>query len=65
MGGSIATGKTNDELIDNLVDANLIKTPRIEKLFRSIDRGMFFLSESKSQAYKVNFNNMKNLRCIR
>jgi protein-L-isoaspartate O-methyltransferase len=42
MGGSVSSGENNEELVDNLVHANYITNPEIEKVFRAVDRGHFF-----------------------
>lgn len=52
MGGSVSSGQSNDELIDNLVEGGLIKTNNIERVFRCIDRGTFFLTDFKERAYR-------------
>lgn len=52
MGGAVSTGVDNDHLIDNLIEANFIKTPLIEKVFRSVDRAFYFLPEFRKAAYK-------------
>ncbi len=52
MGGSVSSGQNNDELIDNLVEGGLIKSPLIERIFRCTDRGDFFLPEAKDRAYR-------------
>jgi len=52
MGGSVSSGQCNDELVDNLVDGGLIKTNLIERVFRTVDRGLFFLPEFKERAYR-------------
>ena len=41
MGGSVSSGRNNDELVDNLVKGGLIKTQLIERVFRAVDRGIF------------------------
>lgn len=52
MGGSVSSGKNNDELIDNLVEAGLIKTPAVERVFRAVDRGIYYLPSFKDAAYR-------------
>lgn len=52
MGGSVSSGQNNDELIDNLVEGGLIKSNQIERVFRCIDRGVFFLPDFKDKAYR-------------
>nr|CAH7713549.1 unnamed protein product [Callosobruchus chinensis] len=52
MGGVASTSKNNDDLIDNLLAADYIKTPTIERVFRAVDRGEYFLHDSRNNAYK-------------
>ena len=52
MGGSVSSGKNNDELIDNLVEAGLIKTKSVERVFRAVDRGIYYLPNFKDAAYR-------------
>ncbi len=52
MGGTVSSGQSNDELVDNLVDGGLIKSNLVEKIFRAVDRGHFFLPDSKNRAYR-------------
>lgn len=52
MGGAVSTGEDNDELIDNLVEAEYIKTPLIEKVFRAVDRADYYVENFKKNAYK-------------
>ncbi len=52
MGGSVSSGQNNDELIDNLVEGGLIKSQLIERVFRCVDRGDFFLPEARDRAYR-------------
>ncbi|CAG9833977.1 unnamed protein product [Diabrotica balteata] len=52
MGGVVSSGQNNDDLIDNLLEADYIKTPIIERVFRAVDRAEYFLPEGKSHAYK-------------
>lgn len=52
MGGSVSAGRDNDELIDNLVEAGFIKSPLIERAFRAVDRGIFYLESAKDAAYR-------------
>jgi protein-L-isoaspartate O-methyltransferase len=52
MGGSVSSGRNNDELVDNLVKGGLIKTPIIERVFRAVDRGIFYLPNFKDAAYR-------------
>lgn len=52
MGGSVSAGRTNDELVDNLIDAGLIKSQQVERVFRAVDRGIFYLPEHRDSAYR-------------
>jgi len=53
MGGAVSAGEDNNELVDNLVEAGYIKTGVIEKVFRNVDRGDYYLPDEKENAYKV------------
>lgn len=48
----MSTGKNNDHLIDNLLEAEYIKTSLIERVFRAVDRAEYFLPEARSNAYR-------------
>ncbi|XP_054710809.1 protein-L-isoaspartate O-methyltransferase domain-containing protein 2-like [Uloborus diversus] len=52
MGGAVSAGKNNDELIDHLVEAEFIKTPTVQRIFRSVDRGDYYLPDQKETAYR-------------
>ena len=52
MGGAVSAGEDNDELVDNLRDANYIKTAEVEHVFRAIDRADYFIEGTKQHAYK-------------
>ncbi|KAG8200214.1 hypothetical protein JTE90_024993 [Oedothorax gibbosus] len=52
MGGTVSTGTTNDELIDHLVEAEFIKTPMIQRVFRAVDRANYYIASQKQNAYK-------------
>lgn len=52
MGGSVPKGETNDELIDNLVEAKFIKSEQVEQAFRAVDRAYFHPGEYEDDAYK-------------
>ncbi|XP_074031779.1 protein-L-isoaspartate O-methyltransferase domain-containing protein 1 isoform X2 [Leptinotarsa decemlineata] len=52
MGGVVSSGQNNDDLIDNLLDADYIKTSTIERVFRAVDRAEYFLAEARGNAYK-------------
>ena len=48
----MSTGKDNDALVDNLVDAEYIKSKDIERIFRSVDRAFYYTEGFKQAAYK-------------
>ncbi|KAJ8682855.1 hypothetical protein QAD02_018647 [Eretmocerus hayati] len=52
MGGAFSSGQDNDELVDNLVDSGYIRSKKIEQVFRAVDRGDYFLSSHREDAYK-------------
>ena len=52
MGGVVAKGDNNDELIDNLVEAKYIQSRDVEAVFRRVDRGDFFPGTYLEDAYK-------------
>lgn len=52
MGGAVSSGQDNDELIDNLKEANYIKSPEVEHVLRVIDRANYFPEGTKQHAYK-------------
>ncbi|MCI4374307.1 hypothetical protein PGIGA_G00004790 [Pangasianodon gigas] len=52
MGGAVSAGEDNDDLIDNLKDAQYIRTDKVEQAFRAIDRGDYYLDGYKENAYK-------------
>ncbi|EHB12440.1 Protein-L-isoaspartate O-methyltransferase domain-containing protein 2 [Heterocephalus glaber] len=52
MGGAVSAGEDNDELIDNLKEAQYIQTELVEQAFRAIDRADYYLEEFKENAYK-------------
>lgn len=52
MGGVVAKGQNNDELIDHLVEAKYIKDICVEDAFRAVDRGDFFPGDFIEDAYK-------------
>ncbi|KAI1288429.1 Protein-L-isoaspartate O-methyltransferase domain-containing protein 1 [Halotydeus destructor] len=45
-------GEDNDELIDNLVDADYIKSHSVEAIFRAVDRGFYYVDGGKDTAYR-------------
>ncbi|CAL1536416.1 unnamed protein product [Lymnaea stagnalis] len=52
MGGAVSSGQDNDELIDNLKEAEYIKTQEVERVFRIVDRAHYYLKECRENAYK-------------
>lgn len=52
MGGSVSSGQTNDELIDNLIQDSFIETRHVERVFRAVDRGLFYLPDHRENAYR-------------
>lgn len=52
MGGSVSAGKNNDELIDHLVEAEFIRTPLIQQVFRAVDRGNYYSPDQRDNAYR-------------
>lgn len=52
MGGTVSSGHNNDELVDNLIESGLIKTNLVERVFRAVDRGIFYLPKFKTFAYR-------------
>jgi protein-L-isoaspartate O-methyltransferase len=52
MGGSVSSGRTNDELIDNLVESQHIKTEAVESIFRAVDRAIFYVASHRDVAYR-------------
>ncbi|OCT76800.1 hypothetical protein XELAEV_18032003mg [Xenopus laevis] len=52
MGGAVSAGEDNDDLIDNLKEAQYIRTERVEQAFRAIDRGEYYSEGYRDNAYK-------------
>lgn len=52
MGGAVSAGEDNDDLIDNLKEAQYIRTDKVEQVFRAIDRGDYYLDGYRENAYK-------------
>ncbi|KAJ8401450.1 hypothetical protein AAFF_G00383690 [Aldrovandia affinis] len=52
MGGAVSAGEDNDDLIDNLKEAQYIRTEKVEQAFRAIDRGDYYLEGYRDNAYK-------------
>ncbi|XP_054772927.2 uncharacterized protein LOC129280962 isoform X1 [Lytechinus pictus] len=52
MGGAVSAGVNNDHLVDNLRDADYIKSNLVEDVFRAVDRGDYYIAGHKDSAYK-------------
>ncbi|CAL8324170.1 unnamed protein product [Merluccius merluccius] len=52
MGGVVSAGEDNDELIDNLKEAQYIRSEAVEQAFRAVDRADYYLGEFRDSAYK-------------
>lgn len=52
MGSTVSAGVDNNDLVDNLLEADYIKTPHVERVFRAVDRGMYFTESGRENAYK-------------
>lgn len=52
MGGAVSSGRDNNELIDNLMGGNYIRTRTVERVFRALDRADYMTPEARDQAYK-------------
>lgn len=52
MGGVVSTGQDNDDLIDNLKQAEYIKSENVEQVFRIVDRAHYYLPDCRESAYK-------------
>ncbi|CAH1378524.1 protein-L-isoaspartate O-methyltransferase domain-containing protein 2-like [Tenebrio molitor] len=52
MGAGVSAGENNDELVDNLIEANYIKTSTVERVLRAVDRGAYFLPDPPADAYR-------------
>lgn len=48
----MSSGRDNNELIDNLMGGNYIRTRTVERVFRSLDRADYMTPETRDQAYK-------------
>ena len=47
MGGVVSAGRDNDELVDNLCKERCIESPKVEKVFRMIDRKDYMMFEGE------------------
>lgn len=52
MGGAVSAGEDNDDLIDNLLEADYIKSSVVERVFRAVDRAHYFTPDFQDTAYK-------------
>ncbi|XP_063531464.1 uncharacterized protein LOC134742343 [Cydia strobilella] len=52
MGGAVSSGRDNNELIDNLVSSNYIRSRDVERVFRAVDRADYMTRDARDQAYK-------------
>lgn len=52
MGGAVSSGSDNNELVDNLMSGNYIRTKQVEEVFRALDRADYMTPESRDHAYK-------------
>jgi len=55
MGQFISTSRTDnskDELINTLIKREYIHTVNVEKVFRSVDRGLYYTNDNKLNAYR-------------
>ena len=52
MGGAVSSGENNDALVDNLIRADYMKCPEVERVFRAVDRAFYYTEEDKQTAYK-------------
>lgn len=48
----MSAGEDNDDLVDNLKEAQYIRTEKVEQAFRAIDRGDYYLDGYRDSAYK-------------
>lgn len=48
----MSSGKSNEDLINNLVQVEYIKTSAAEVAFRAVDRAEYFLPENRGSAYQ-------------
>ncbi|XP_033189554.2 uncharacterized protein LOC117156548 [Bombus vancouverensis nearcticus] len=51
MGAAVSSGQNNDELVDNLMKSGYIRTRKVEKVFRAIDRADYVLPSHRERAY--------------
>ena len=49
MGGAVSSGENNDELVDNLCYESYIVTPKVEGVFRKIDRADYMKFDNEEE----------------
>ncbi|XP_015123403.1 uncharacterized protein LOC107045595 [Diachasma alloeum] len=52
MGNVLNSGENNDDLVDTLRLLRYIKTKKVERVFRAVDRGDYVLASHRDGAYK-------------
>lgn len=52
MGNVVSSGEHNDELVDILRILGYIKSKKVERVFRAVDRGDYVLAAHREAAYK-------------
>ncbi|KAK7945514.1 hypothetical protein WMY93_001242 [Mugilogobius chulae] len=65
MGGAVSAGEDNDDLIDNLKEAQYIRTEKVEQAFRAIDRGDYYLDGYRTVPIKIWRGSMGIFTCPR
>lgn len=48
----MSAGEDNGELVDNLVDADYIKSASVEAVSRAVDRGFYYTARQRDNAYR-------------
>lgn len=56
----MSAGEDNDDLIDNLKEAQYIRAKSVEQAFRAIDRGDYNLEGYRDNAYKDSLEALKH-----
>ncbi|XP_050533473.1 protein-L-isoaspartate O-methyltransferase domain-containing protein 1-like [Daktulosphaira vitifoliae] len=51
MGQNLSLSRSNDDLINMLIGRKYIRSIDVERVFRSVDRGFYYTSEQKLNAY--------------
>ncbi|GFO41474.1 protein-l-isoaspartate o-methyltransferase domain-containing protein 2 [Plakobranchus ocellatus] len=52
MGGAYSVGQDNDDLIDKLKEKDYIRSDKVERVFRMVDRAHYYLEENRETAYE-------------